>query len=52
MKKEVKQGFPLTPYLFILMGKIFNFMVKDAMRVGEIERTSLLESTNNISICE
>jgi hypothetical protein len=28
MKKEVKQGFPLAPYLFILMGKIFNFMLK------------------------
>ncbi len=52
MKREVKQGFPLAPYLFILMGEIFNFMVKDAMRVGEIERISLSESTNNISICE
>jgi hypothetical protein len=34
------------------MGEVFNFMVKDAMKVGEIERISLLGSTNNISICE
>jgi hypothetical protein len=27
-------------------------MVKDAMRVGEIEKISLSGSTNNISICE
>ncbi len=52
MKKDVKQGFPLAPYLFILMGIIFNFMVNCAMKVGEIERTSLLESIKNISICE
>jgi hypothetical protein len=40
MKGEVKQGCPLAPYLFILMGEIFNFMVKDVMRVGKIERIS------------
>jgi len=43
MKKKVKQRFPLAHYLFILMGEVFNFMVKDAMRVGEIERISLLK---------
>ncbi len=52
LKRKIKQGFPLVPYLFILMGEVFNFMVKDAMKVGEIERISLLGSTNNISICE
>ncbi len=52
MKREVKQGFPLAPYLFILMGEVFNFMVKDATRVGKIQRISLLGSTNNISIRE
>jgi hypothetical protein len=34
------------------MGEVFNFMVKDAMRVGEIEMISFLGSINNISICE
>jgi hypothetical protein len=41
MKREVKQGFHLAPYLFILMGEVFNFMVKDAMRVGKIQKISL-----------
>jgi len=40
MKGEVKQGCPLAPYLFILISEIFNFMVKDVMRVGKIERIS------------
>jgi hypothetical protein len=52
MKREVKQGCSLAPYLFIIMGELFNFMVKDAMRVGKIEWISLFGSTNNISICE
>jgi hypothetical protein len=52
MKKKVKQEFPLTPYLFSLMGDVFNFMVKDVMRAREIERISFLGSTNNMSICE
>lgn len=43
MKREVKQGFHLAPYLFILMGEVFNFMVKDAMRVGKIQKISLQE---------
>jgi hypothetical protein len=28
IEQGIKQGYPLAPYLFILVGKMFNFMVK------------------------
>ncbi len=33
----IKQSYPLTPYLFILVGEVFNFMVKEVMTLGDVK---------------
>jgi hypothetical protein len=32
----VKQGCPLFPYFFLLMGEVFNIMIKQVTKNGEI----------------
>jgi hypothetical protein len=32
----VKQGCPLVPYFFFLMGEVFNIMIKQVTKNGEI----------------
>jgi hypothetical protein len=42
VSKGVKQGCPLAPYLFLIMGEILNFMFKQAMVNGKIKRITML----------
>jgi hypothetical protein len=37
IKREVKQGCPLVPYFFLLMGEVFNIMIKQVTKNGEIK---------------
>jgi len=36
IERRVKQNYPMAPYLFILVGKVFNFMVKEIMRLRDV----------------
>jgi hypothetical protein len=44
IERRVKQSYPLAPYLFILVGKMFNFMVKEIVRLRDV-RGVLLAAT-------
>jgi hypothetical protein len=55
IERGVRQSYPLAPYLFILAGKVLNFMVKEIVKLGDVraillEDTYRQETTNNILI--
>ncbi len=37
IKKKVRQRCPLTPCLFIIVEEVFNFMIKEISKLGEIK---------------
>jgi hypothetical protein len=39
--KVLSRGAPLAPYLFILVGKMFNHMVKEEYQLGNIKGIAL-----------
>jgi hypothetical protein len=41
IERVLKQGYPLAPYLFILVGEILNFMVKEVIKMGDIKGAML-----------
>jgi len=41
IEKVLSKGAPLAPYLFILVGKMFNHMVKEGEQLGNIKGIAL-----------
>lgn len=39
LHRGVHEGYPLAPYLFIIVAKTLNDIVKNVVRVGQIEGT-------------
>jgi hypothetical protein len=45
IKKKVRQRCPLTPYLFIVVEEVFNFMIKEISKLGEIKGVTFIGGT-------
>ena len=41
IKREVKQGCPLAPYLFLIVGEVFTHVIKKAVKEGRLRGVSL-----------
>jgi hypothetical protein len=48
----VKQGCPLVPYLFLIIGEVLNLSVKAEERIGRIRRISLPGSNEHQTIVQ
>jgi hypothetical protein len=49
IKREVRHGCPLAPYLFLIVREVLNFMLKKVVKFKEIKRITLLKGCNKLS---
>jgi hypothetical protein len=51
VEQGVKQGCPLAPYLFLIVGEVLNACVKKEVRVGRIKGINLPRHMSNRQLC-
>jgi len=49
IKREVKHGCPLAPYLFFITREVLNFMFKKVVKLKEIKGITMLKGCNKLS---
>jgi hypothetical protein len=43
--RGVKEGCPLVPYLFLIVGEVLNFMFRKAVKLGDIKEITMQGGT-------
>jgi hypothetical protein len=43
--RGVKEGWPLTPYLFCIVKEVLNFMFREAIKLGDIKKITMMGGT-------
>ncbi len=52
LHKGGRQGCPLAPHIFLIMGEIFNVMFNGVMKIGKVRRIKMLNSKGQQTLLE